>query len=102
MSDCKHGSIPSHCPYCRITELQATIAEAENELNAAEATIKQQAEDIETVVKAQASSRVEVAELREAARAVVESDADARRQQVTHWKNPTIDALAALLEKNDE
>ena len=41
----------------------------------------------------------QLTELREAARAVVETDADARRQQVTHWKNPTIDALAALLEE---
>ena len=23
MSDCKHGSIPSHCPYCYIAKLEA-------------------------------------------------------------------------------
>ena len=23
MSECKHGSIPSHCPYCRIAKLTA-------------------------------------------------------------------------------
>ncbi len=32
MSDCKHGSIPSHCPYCRIAELKATIAERDAQL----------------------------------------------------------------------
>jgi len=25
MSDCKHGSIPSHCPYCQNTKLQAVV-----------------------------------------------------------------------------
>jgi hypothetical protein len=29
----------------------------------------------------------------DAGKAVVESEADARRQQVTHWQNPTIDIL---------
>ena len=29
----------------------------------------------------------------DAGKAVVESEAKARRQQVTHWKNPTIDIL---------
>ena len=48
------------------------------------------------------SLRAELDKLREAAQDVVESDADARRQQVTHWKNPTIDALAALLKADDE
>ena len=44
----------------------------------------------------------QIAKLREAAQAVVETDADARRQQITHWKNPTIDTLAAALEASDE
>ena len=29
MSDCKHGSIPSHCPHCRIAELEAELLAAE-------------------------------------------------------------------------
>jgi hypothetical protein len=29
----------------------------------------------------------------DAGKAVVKSEADARRQQVTHWHNPTIDIL---------
>ena len=41
----------------------------------------------------------------DAGKAVVESEAKARRQQVTHWQNPTIDILEQAikqLEQEDE
>ncbi len=90
----EHGTL-DYCPECvnewqveQVAKLEATIAS----FAAVDAARREENAKLEATI----------AELREAARAVVESDADARRQQVTHWKNPTIDALAALLEKNDE
>ena len=35
----------------------------------------------------------------DAGKAVVESEADARRQQATHWKNPTIDILEQAIKE---
>ena len=35
----------------------------------------------------------------DAAKDVVESEADARRQQATHWKNPTIDILEQAIKE---
>ena len=35
----------------------------------------------------------------DAGKAVVESEADARRQQATHWKNPTIDILEEAIKE---
>ena len=35
----------------------------------------------------------------DAGKAVVESEAKARRQQVTHWKNPTIDILEEAIKE---
>ena len=35
----------------------------------------------------------------DAAKAVVESEKDARRQQVTHWQNPTIDILEQAIKE---
>jgi len=35
----------------------------------------------------------------DAGKSVVESEADARRQQVTHWQNPTIDILEQAIKE---
>ena len=35
----------------------------------------------------------------DAGKTVVESEADARRQQATHWKNPTIDILEQAIKE---
>jgi len=37
----------------------------------------------------------------DAGKSVVESEADARRQQVTHWKNPTIDILEEAIKASE-
>jgi hypothetical protein len=42
--------------------------------------------------------RERIALLEKAATDVVESEFDSRRQQATHWHNPTIDILARVLE----
>ena len=94
MSDseiCPHEEWAEVCIDC----LQIRIAELETELE------RQRQWTVDAALltnRKYQELKAENAKLREAAQAVVETDADARRQQITHWKNPTIDALAAAIE----